>query len=31
MEEGAAINDFVRHAVRYYANLREDMLRVVFV
>ena len=31
VETVAAINDFVRHAVRYYANLREDMLRVVLV
>ena len=30
-ETVAAINDFVRHAVRHYANLREDMLRVVLV
>ena len=28
VETVAAINDFVRHAVRYYANLREDMLCV---
>ena len=31
VETVAAINDFVRHAVRYYANLRADMLRVVLV
>ena len=31
VETVAAINDFVRHAVRYYPNLREDMLRVVLV
>lgn len=31
VETIAAINDFVRHAVRYYGNLREDMLRVVLV
>jgi NADH:ubiquinone reductase (H+-translocating) len=31
VETIAAINDFVRHAVRYYANLREDMLRIVLV
>jgi NADH:ubiquinone reductase (H+-translocating) len=31
VETVAAVNDFVRHAVRYYANLREDMLRVVLV
>lgn len=31
VETIAAINDFVRHAVRFYANLREDMLRVVLV
>ncbi|HET6175751.1 MAG TPA: NAD(P)/FAD-dependent oxidoreductase [Candidatus Sulfotelmatobacter sp.] len=30
-ETVAAINDFVRHAVRYYSNLRENMLRVVLV
>jgi NADH dehydrogenase len=31
VETIAAINDFVRHAVRFYGNLREDMLRVVLV
>jgi NADH:ubiquinone reductase (H+-translocating) len=31
VETVAAVNDFVRHALRYYANLREDMLRVVLV
>ena len=31
VETIAAINDFVRHAVRVYGNLREDMLRVVLV
>jgi NADH:ubiquinone reductase (H+-translocating) len=31
VETVAAVNDFVRHAVRFYSNLREDMLRVVLV
>jgi NADH:ubiquinone reductase (H+-translocating) len=31
VETIAAVNDFVRHAVRFYANLQEDMLRVVLV
>jgi len=31
VETIAAINDFVRHAVRFYGNLRENMLRVVLV
>lgn len=31
VETVAAVNDFVRHAVRFYANLQEDMLRVVLV
>jgi NADH:ubiquinone reductase (H+-translocating) len=31
VETIAAINDFARHAVRFYANLSEDMLRVVLV
>jgi NADH:ubiquinone reductase (H+-translocating) len=31
VETIAAINDFVHHAVRFYTNLREDMLRVVLV
>ena len=31
VETIAAVNDFVRHAVRFYPNLREDLLRVVLV
>ncbi len=31
VETIAGINDFVREAVRFYSNLREDMLRVVLV
>lgn len=31
VETIASINDFVRHAIRFYPNLREDMLRVVLV
>ena len=31
VETIAAINDFVRHAVRFYGNLQEEMLRVVLV
>jgi NADH:ubiquinone reductase (H+-translocating) len=31
VETIAGINDFVREAVRFYNNLREDMLRVVLV
>lgn len=31
VETIAAINDFVRHAIRFYPRLREDMLRVVLV
>jgi NADH:ubiquinone reductase (H+-translocating) len=31
VETVAAINDFIRHAVRYYRKLSEDMLRVVLV
>jgi NADH dehydrogenase len=31
VETIAGINDFVRSAVRFYSNLREDMLRVVLV
>jgi len=31
VETVAAVNDFVRHAVRFYSNLREGMLRVVLV
>lgn len=31
VETVAAINDFVRHAVRFYGNLRKEMLRVVLV
>jgi NADH:ubiquinone reductase (H+-translocating) len=31
VETVAAVNDFVRNAVRFYPNLREDMLRVVLV
>lgn len=31
VETVAAVNDFVRHAVHFYSNLREDMLRVVLV
>lgn len=31
VETVAAINDFLRHALRYYANLREEMLRLVLV
>jgi len=31
VETIAAINDFARHAVRFYANLHADMLRVVLV
>jgi NADH dehydrogenase len=31
VETIASINDFVRHAIRFYPNLREEMLRVVLV
>jgi NADH dehydrogenase len=31
VETVAALNDFVREAVRFYPNLREEMLRVVLV
>jgi NADH dehydrogenase len=31
VETVAAVNDFIRHAVRFYSNLREDVLRVVLV
>ena len=31
VETVAGINDFVREAIRFYSNLREDMLRVVLV
>jgi len=31
VETVAGINDFVREAIRFYGNLREDMLRVVLV
>lgn len=31
VETIAGINDFVREAVRFYGNLREDMLRIVLV
>ena len=31
VETVAGINDFVREAVRFYLNLREDMLRVVLI
>ena len=31
VETVAALNDFVREALRYYPNLREEMLRVVLV
>jgi NADH:ubiquinone reductase (H+-translocating) len=31
VETVASVNDFVRHAVQFYSNLREDMLRVVLV
>jgi NADH:quinone reductase (non-electrogenic) len=31
VETIAGINDFVREAIRFYTNLREDMLRVVLV
>ena len=31
VETVAAVNDFMRHAVRFYSNLREDVLRVVLV
>jgi NADH:ubiquinone reductase (H+-translocating) len=31
VETVAALNDFARQAIRYYSNLREDMLRVVLV
>ncbi len=31
VETIAAVNDFIRHAVRFYPNLREDLLRVVLV
>ncbi|HST09406.1 MAG TPA: NAD(P)/FAD-dependent oxidoreductase [Terriglobales bacterium] len=31
VETIAGINDFARQAVRYYSNLKEDMLRVVLV
>lgn len=31
VETVAAINDFVRHVIRLYGNLREDMLRLVLV
>ena len=31
VETIAAINDFVRHAVRFYGNLKENMLRVVLI
>jgi NADH:ubiquinone reductase (H+-translocating) len=31
VETIAAINDFVRRVVRFYGNLREDMLRVILV
>jgi NADH:ubiquinone reductase (H+-translocating) len=31
VETIAGVNDFVREAVRFYSNLREDMLRVVLV
>jgi NADH dehydrogenase len=31
VETIAALNDFVRHALRFYPHLREDLLRVVLV
>jgi NADH dehydrogenase len=31
VETIAGINDFVREAIRFYSNLREDMLRVVLI
>src|ERR1700739_2727595 len=31
VETIAGINDFVREAVRYYSNLKENMLRIVLV
>jgi NADH dehydrogenase len=31
VETVAAVNDFVRHAVRFYPNLHEELLRVVLV
>jgi NADH:quinone reductase (non-electrogenic) len=31
VETIAGINDFMREAMRFYPNLREDMLRVVLV
>jgi NADH:ubiquinone reductase (H+-translocating) len=31
VETVASVNDFVRHAVHFYSNLREDMLRVILV
>lgn len=31
VETVAGINDFMREAIRFYSNLREDMLRVVLV
>ena len=31
VETVAALNDFARQAIRYYSNLREDMLRVILV
>ena len=31
VETIAGVNDFLRHAIRFYPNLREDMLRLVLV